>query len=239
MLQFVVGPVEASIEIRQFLVCGHHGRCQPHGPFEREDGFVGLLGVVVDEAEKVVRVGHAVVARERAAQRLARRDGNAGTIAGKSQRIEERRVGVILESIGGLGVPLGRLRRFAARVVQPAEGDEGLWRARGEPPGRLQIADGSVVLPFFAVRLAAPVVRDHRLGPQGNGAAKRLDGRLALPADEGHLPLGEETAVEALLAQPRHQCGGSHDEGGSDAHRDEAFHDADSTPREPAGPRGV
>jgi hypothetical protein len=70
--------------------------------------------------------------------------------------------------------------------------------------GGPQVADRVIDLSLGAVRLAPPVVGDHRGWPQGEGAAERLEGGIGLAGPQGPLSLDEQLPILPVLVHTLH-----------------------------------
>ena len=98
--------------------------------------------------------------------------------------------------VGGAVVALQLVEHVAERFERPGRG-------RVERGGAAEVARGRVEVAAVAaplVGLAAPQVGEHRVGPEGDGAAVGLDGAEGLVVAQGGVAARQQGAVVALRA---------------------------------------
>ena len=187
LIQDVGAPGLRGVQVGQFLPSRDQSGRHRDGFFERLFGVGPAVQVAEGEAQQVVhfgrRVGGLARPRERGdgASRIAgavARDGELVVDAGEAV-VERQRA---LVGLGRALEPLQLIQGIAE--VFAGTGGGGVERGRVA-----EVPDGGVEVASALIGLAPAQAGQHRIGPEGRGAAVGLDGRDHLFARSAASPL--------------------------------------------------
>jgi hypothetical protein len=171
-----------------------------------------------------MRFGEPVVDREGVSERLHGRGRMPVAIPRHRQLVQHTRRAVVDRHEAQ--VVFRRALEPVHRQVHVAEKLFGPRRRRVDRRRASEVAKGGREIPGPTVRVAALQIPEHRIGPERNGPAERLDGERSLVPRKRAVPEGDQPAELALLPNPvpgydrRHQGGGEQqDEGPNSCHR--------------------
>ncbi len=201
MDHFVDRPANGAIRVREFLASRGKVRRERDGALQRRDRAGHIADVPLHQPEQIASLGGKIIA---AGDCLQGFDGGGGVARLEPRQGEPVEQGWVLglEPAGGLAVPLRGLSVLPDRVEVIAQRDQRLWRFRSEFARLAPVARRLVEPALIPIGLTAPEVGHHRVRPEGQRAAERLDGGVGITGGQRPVAVREEPAVLALGVKP-------------------------------------